>query len=184
MKWEVEQKFPLDDVPATKARLLALGTRFSDPIQQSDRYFNHPSRDFRSTDEALRLRQIGAENFITYKGPKIDQDTKTRRELELPLPPGPQIAQELADLLTVLGFQPVATVRKTRRSGNLTWEGYAVEVALDEVQAVGSYLELEIMADDSTLDGAKTSLQRLSKHLNLGPSERRSYLEMLLERKS
>src|SRR3954463_14585181 len=87
MLWEVEQKFRLADVQAAEAKLAQLGAQFDDSIEQVDRYFNHPACDFSQTDEALRLRQVGAENFITYKGPRVDATTKTRQELELPLPP-------------------------------------------------------------------------------------------------
>jgi adenylate cyclase, class 2 len=181
MQWEVEQKFPLEDVEATRAKLAQLGAAFGEPITQADRYFSHPARHFQKTDEALRLRQVGEENFITYKGPKIDRDTKTRRELELPLPPGSRMAEQFAELLAALGFLTVATVRKTRCPGKLIWDSYDVEIALDEVEEVGSFLELEIAADDSTLDGAKTALKAISVRLGLDRTERRSYLEMLLE---
>jgi adenylate cyclase, class 2 len=181
MKWEVEKKFPLENVATVKARLLELGARFSDPIQQSDRYFSHPVRDFHKTDEALRLRQVGENNFVTYKGPKIDSDTKTRHELELPLSSGPQIAEQFVELFNALGFREVATVQKTRRPGELTWDGHPVELALDEVKGLGSFLELEIPANDQTLEAAKTAINTLSQQLGLGASERRSYLELLME---
>jgi len=184
MQWEVEQKFRLSDVQKVAAKLTELGVRFTEASQQTDRYFNHPARDFAKTDEALRLRQVGEENFITYKGPKIDPDTKTRRELELPLPHGKHIPEQFAELLAALGFRPVAIVQKKRRRGELLWEGHDVEVALDEVEGLGSFVELEITADDLTLDAAKSALKALSRRLGLGPSERRSYLELLLAGKS
>ena len=182
MQWEVEQKFAVTDVAAVKAKLEKLGVRFEQPIQQADRYFNHPARDFGQSDEALRLRQVGNENFITYKGPKIDAATKTRRELELPLPAGADFPAKFAEVLIALSFRPVATVKKTRQKGTFSWEGHSVEAALDEVKSVGSFIELEIAADDSTLDSAKTALKSLASKLDLGQSERRSYLELILER--
>jgi len=181
MQWEVEQKFRLSDGQAAATKLAALGARFSKPLQQADQYFNHPARDFAKSDEALRLRQVGNDNFITYKGPKIDPATKTRRELELPLPQGPHVPSQFAELLEALGFKPVATVHKTRQPGELSWEGQAVHLALDEVDQLGSFLELEIGADDATIEIARKALISLSKELGSGPPERRSYLELLLE---
>ena len=182
MLWEVEQKFPLSDAAAAKAKLAELGAPLTDPIEQTDHYFNHPARDFSQTDEALRLRQVGEDNWITYKGPRIDAVTKTRRELELPLAPGRQMHQQYAALLTALGFRLVGTVRKRRRNASLNWEGHAVDVAVDEVADLGAFLEIEIAADDSQLESAKKSLESLSSRLGLGSSERRSYLELLLNR--
>src|SRR4051812_48696421 len=115
MHYEVEQKFPLTDVSAIEAKLAALGASFQPAIQQIDHYFRHPSRDFATTDEALRLRQAGSDSFITYKGPKIDLTTKTRRELELSLPAGAETIEEFTELLLALGFSLVATVTKQRQ---------------------------------------------------------------------
>src|SRR4029453_19590505 len=79
--WEVELKFPLSDPAEVWARVAGLGVKFGPAVEQVDQYFNHPAREFAVTDEALRLRQVGVENCVTYKGPKIDKSTKTRQEI-------------------------------------------------------------------------------------------------------
>jgi len=182
MLWEVEQKFRITDVKAAEAKLTQLGALFADFVQQTDHYFNHPARDFGQTDEALRLRRVGSENFITYKGPRVDATTKTRQELELPLPPGQQAFDQFASLLKALGFRPVGTVRKQRRKASLAWEDRSVEAASDDVEGLGSFLELEISAEDADLPAAKQSLQSLAQRLEAENSERKSYLELLLEK--
>lgn len=83
--YEVEQKYPLADVPAVEAALARLGATWHRTAAQVDRYFNHPSRDFAVTDEALRLRRTDDTLAITWKGPRLDATAKTRRELELML---------------------------------------------------------------------------------------------------
>ena len=180
MKWEVEQKFHLGDLPRMKAKLTQLGASFAEPIEQIDWYFNHPARDFAKTDEAFRLRQVGEKNYITYKGPKIDQATKTRRELELPLPQGTRIPDDFAQILIALSFRPVAKVKKSRLPGKLVWQGGHVELALDHIDGLGSFMEIEIVADDSDLEGAKERVHSLAMELGLTWPERRSYLELLL----
>lgn len=179
---EVEQKFPLEDPAAIWARLEALGARWQNDQQQIDRYFNHPARDFAQTDEALRIRSIGDENFITYKGPKLDRTTKTRREIELPLAAGNPAAGEFGQLLEALGFRPVAAVHKVRRPGTLAWEGCEVQLAWDRMEGLGQFLELELMADDEGQDRARECLASLARALDLRHSERRSYLELLVSR--
>lgn len=180
MPWEVEQKFRVDDHAAVERILATLGVSFGEALEQVDYYFNHPARDFAVTDEAFRLRQVGDENFVTYKGPKIDAATKTREEIELPLPPGRQIPEQYTRLLRALGFRPVATVQKIRREAAAQWENFEVHIALDDVRGVGRYIELEIAADDDNLAAAKSALASLARHLDLTDSERRSYLELLL----
>ena len=180
MAFEVEQKFRLIDAQATRARLDALGVRWSAQQQQVDRYFNHPARDFARTDEALRIRTIGHDNFVTYKGPKLDATTKTRREIELPLPAGAEAAAQFGELFETLGFKPVAEVHKCRQPGQLAWHDFAVEIAWDQVEGLGPFVELELIAEESGLAPAKACLAALAHELDLQQGERRSYLELLL----
>jgi adenylate cyclase, class 2 len=118
-------------------------------------------------------------NFITYKGPKIDAATKTRREIDLPLPPGEQAAQAWTDLIEALGFTPVGEVRKSRRKARADWQGRSVEISLDEVAGLGVFVELELIAEADGLDAARSCILSLAAALGLEGSERRSYLELL-----
>jgi adenylate cyclase, class 2 len=181
MHYEVEQKFRLPDPAALTAKLTALGAKGAGHCEQADLYFNHPARDFAQTDEALRIRQVDGRTLITYKGPKIDRQTKTRREIELPLGDSATTADDFGELLTALGFVPVAQVRKRRSNYHLSWQGHDVEVSRDEVEGLGDFIELEIQAGDDALDAARQALVELAACLELGGSERRSYLELLVE---
>lgn len=181
MSYEVEQKFPVADLAAVKARLVTLGAKFGPPLSQVDRYFAHPSRSFAKTDEALRIRRIGDENRITYKGPKLDSTTKTRHEIELPLAPGAENLARYTDLLAALGFSVVAEVSKRRTPAELKWQGRTVEAALDDVSGVGTFVELEIVVEEPDLDVARATVMSLAAELSLSRPERRSYLELLLK---
>lgn len=180
MQYEVETKFAVLDLESMRERLLTLGTRFEQAVDQSDLYFAHPARDFARTDEAFRIRRVGERNFVTYKGPKIDSHTKTRKELELQLPEGMDVADDFGQLFAALGFSPVAEVRKRRIVGTFIWQGNLAAAALDEVDRVGTYVELEMTAEEETLEVVRDSLMALAEKLELAGAERRSYLELLL----
>jgi adenylate cyclase class 2 len=182
MTLEVELKFHLTDEAALRAALAPFNVVWHEAIEQVDCYFNHPARDFAQTDEALRLRQVGSENVITYKGPKLDGATKTRCEIELEIAAGDAGLAQFGELLVALGFRRVAEVRKVRTKATFTWQGWPVELALDDVANVGRFAELEIQADDASLPAARQAILELAARLKLTRSERRSYLEMLLER--
>ena len=182
MKYEVELKFPVDNIKVVEDRLRELGGEILAVNVEVDLYYNHPSRDFAKTDEALRIRRVGTVNWITYKGPKIDEATKTRKELELPLADGETVAGDWSKLLETLGFRPVSEVHKRRRKVFVAWQGRTVEVSLDEVDGLGTYVELELMADKNELDRARDCIVALAEKLELGKSERRSYLRLLLEK--
>ena len=190
--YEVELKFPVVDLPALERRLATLAKRFYAPVDQVDRYFNHPCRDFAQTDEALRLRLDGDAVVITWKGPRIDATSKTRREIELPLAagmatggdarqPSARTIAQWTELLEALGFRPVATVAKRRRPAHVHWQGMEVDVALDSVAGVGEFLELELQASEADVPQARSCLESLARELGCWPPERRSYLELLLE---
>jgi adenylate cyclase class 2 len=180
VQWEVELKFAVPAESNLQGTFTEMGIQFGRAFSEVDHYFNHPARDFATTDEALRLRQSGDCNFITYKGPRIDVTTKTRQELELPLPDGTKVIEGFTELLKSLGFHQVAAVCKTRRIAKCVWQGHEVNITWDEVHKMGTYVELEVMADDNGLAAAKQALESLARRLSLGPSERRSYLELLL----
>ena len=180
MTYEVENKFPVASITAIEAKLVALGCQFAEAVTQRDQYFNHPARDFAETDEALRIRSVGQSNCVTYKGPKVDTATKTRREVEPLLGEGSETADQMAAVLVALGFRPVRVVEKSRRTADLVWQGTSVEVALDEVAGLGSFVELEISVEEDQLPAAQANLTSLAEHLEFGTPERRSYLGMLL----
>jgi len=147
--------------------------------RQEDIYFQHPCRDFSKTDEALRIRlkrfNGHFEAFITYKGPKMEPHSKTRKEIEVQVedPKGHE------EILRELGFRRVFTVRKTR-------EKYHVEkgiiLALDEVEGLGKFIEAEALAEDDTeMEKTVERLKNLLREVGVTRFERRSYLELLLE---
>lgn len=181
-RYEVEMKFPLPPGRAPIERLRELGFSPSEPHFEADHYFNHPSRDFRETDEAFRVRESRGGVELTYKGPKLDRLTKTREELEIPLMVEPRTAASACRMFEALGFRPVATVAKRRKRGGVEFQGRKVTVVWDQLEGVGEFLELEIVVEEAQLDAARQTLLALAEHLQLGPSTRASYLELVLAR--
>lgn len=179
---EVEVKYAVADFGPLEAALASRGITPGPARRDADHYFNAPDRDFARTDEAVRVRSIGARNFVTYKGPKIDTATKTRLEIEVPLADGEDVAADFRRLLTHLGYRPVAVVRKSRRVAEFTRDGFDMQVTLDEVDDVGRYAELEVVATEERAGAAKAAVLAVAAELGLTQSERRSYLQLLLEK--
>ena len=178
---EVELKFRCDQTDQLVADLIRLGAQRGGELRQIDQYFNHPQRDFAQTDEAVRIRDSNGQTSLTYKGPLVDRESKTRREIELDLA-GEQACEKLGEWLQAVGFRPVLQVEKTRQAWNLHRGGRDVEIALDLVAGLGQFVELETVADEADLAPARALLQGLATDLGLTQSERRGYLSMLLGR--
>ncbi|MEE9474983.1 MAG: class IV adenylate cyclase [Candidatus Hydrothermarchaeaceae archaeon] len=169
---EIEAKATIENKEEMEQRILDAGGKYIRTETQRDIYFAHPSQDFVKTDEALRIRTAGKEHTLTYKGPKLDELTKTREEVETKL----EDAASMAEILKRLGFTEVAPVIKTRSHYMLG--DYLV--AIDEVDGLGHFIEVEKHADSYRPE----ELVELLKSLGIEESkmERKSYLELLLEK--
>ncbi len=161
--------------PGTLEKILALGAIFLKEENHIDVYFNSSIRDFRSTDEALRIRVKEEGARLTYKGPKLDTETKSRKEMTVKI----DSPERMAEILTSLGFVSSAKVIKRRTKyalGDITF-------ALDDVQGLGLFLEIEAEArGDADLEDQRRKVISLLSQLGLGESIRKSYLELLTEK--
>jgi predicted adenylyl cyclase CyaB len=102
----------------------------------------------------------------------------------LPLGQGADFAAQFAEILTALSFRRVSQVSKERHRYGLTWDEHDFEVALDRVATVGTFAELEVMAENDALPAAEAALASLASRLQLASIERRSYLEMVLQKQA
>jgi len=177
---EIEVKFVLPDATALRSALAARGAPMVEDRTDADHYFNAPDRDFAVTGEAFRIRRIGERNLITWKGPRLQAIAKSREEIEIPFADGDKTAEELCTLLSRLGYRSVAIVRKHRQVYALQVNAADVQVCIDDVENVGSFAEVEIMAEPDARDAAESTLLKLASELGLTQMERRSYLSMLL----
>ncbi len=176
---EVELKLPLgEEEDAVRARIEA---RWGPPqarVRQEDLYFAHPCRDLAARDEAVRIRRSGDRTFLTYKGPKESGRSKARREVELAV----ASFETARAFLEALGFRPVAWIRKER----LLYRAGSVTLALDRVEGLGAFLELETVGPRAHLAVLEAQVRVLARELGLDPErqERRSYLELWLEKEA
>jgi adenylate cyclase, class 2 len=120
----------------------------------------------------IRIKEEGAR--LTYKGPKLDTRTKSRLELTVELDDPTAMQKILAEL----GFRPSGEVRKRRIKYTLG----EVTFALDDVDGLGSFMEIEASAGDDWADEQERVLEILQS-LGQGESIRKSYLELLEEQR-
>jgi adenylate cyclase class 2 len=184
MSFEVEVKYRAADHDQVARQLVEMGAVAGETVDQEDTYLSHPARDFGQTNEAFRIRRLGDENRITYKGPRRPGPTKTREEIEIPFQAGAEPFVRLLQLFENLGFRPVATVRKRRETYRLKIQEHDLEIALDLADSLGAFVEIEAFAaDEADLPSAQASVVALAKLLGLTQVEPRSYLRMVLESK-
>ncbi|MDB2236772.1 class IV adenylate cyclase [Halorubrum ezzemoulense] len=186
--YEVEIKVPAD-LDATRERLREVGAEHVAAKRQRDTYYDAPHREFAETDEALRIRRemplsdgegsaSSADDpaaTITYKGPLLDEASKTRAEHETGVDDG----EALAAALSGLGFEPAATVEKRREF----WAYDGFTVTLDAVTGLDEYVEIErAVESESEVDAAREAAIEALDRLGLDADDqvRTSYLGLLL----
>lgn len=170
---EVETKYWSPGNEKVEKTLQKLGAKKLSEASIEDIYFSHPSRDFGSSDEALRLRKSGSSFEIEYKGPRMrGTSTKAREEISVKV----ENALEAQRILERLGFREFCVVKKTRAS--YAYDKMRVDV--DDVEGLGEFVELEVMTESPEL--SSLLFEQLRKELGLERSEPRTYLELLLER--
>jgi len=178
--FEVELKFPVASLELIRQQLESLEVISSSSSQHSDEYFNHSLLDFAARDIALRFRS-NDRHVLTYKGPNLDKRAKVREEVELEF-----AAEEKAKLVQMfmgMGFHSVAVVNKTRKTIKVNHSQKTIEICLDEVEGVGTFVELELIVEaKSEIESAKGHLESLAIKLGIATEPTTvSYLEMLLK---
>ncbi|MBQ2636045.1 MAG: class IV adenylate cyclase [Methanobrevibacter sp.] len=170
---EVEVKAKINSFKEMEEKLEKLGATKSKEEYQEDIYFQSPIVDFAKTDEALRVRTTNNNIFITYKGPKIDKDSKTRKEVEMNI----ESAEKAKDIFEEIGFKQARTVRKNRQY--YTYENF--EISLDDVEGLSPYMEIEVGMDDGEdYSKAQDEIFKLFEKLGITEGfERTSYMELL-----
>ena len=157
--------------------LYQIGAKYIRTINQTDIYFQHPKKDFKKTDEALRIRQEEKKLILTYKGPKIEGKSKTREELEVHL----DDQAKMQEILQNLGFKAFFPIKKTRKLFSLN----RIKISIDKIEELGTFIELEtkVKTKEEVPEAVKILLEKI-KLLGISENrlERRSYLELLIEK--
>lgn len=171
---EVEIKAPVEDLKEVREVIKGLGGKLKSVEKQLDMYFQHPCRDFKLTDEALRLRRSNSKSYMTYKGPKISPKTKSRVEIEVEI----SDFEKALEILMNLGFKCIGKVNKVRE----IWKLKEVQISLDKVESLGDFIEIEV--ESEKLKEAEEAVYKILNKLNIPASKttRKSYLEMIIEK--
>ncbi len=178
---EVEVKIPVKNIEEIKEKLLQNGFIYQKTVVETDTYFTSDHYDMRKKDKALRIRETKnldtgkMKAQLNCKGPKLDQISMTRKETEIEI----QEPEKMVDVLTELEFYPASKrVKKTR--------GYYIKnqmtAAVDLVENLGSFLELEIIVEkEEDRAAGLDAIYDVMKLLGCEKIEtvRRSYLSML-----
>ncbi len=175
MAREIEVKAKVRDAEALLRKLEELGCKLSEPVLQEDEVFNatgdvssHPAGG-----NVLRIRHTNGKHFFALKRSTANELDCIEKELEV------SEAGIMREIIDLLGFVSAVQVRKMRRKGNYG----EYEICLDEVDGLGTFIEVEKMSDE---DGEKVQaeLAEFLVSLEVDPGNRvlRGYDSMIYEK--
>lgn len=171
MNIEIEAKMRLDDPAAMVCLLEKLKATFRGEIHETNTFFDTEAGRLKTSDQGLRIRverySDGTQNImVTHKGPRAHGQLKSRSETEMAV----HDAKSAADVLVALGFHPVLSFEKRRRSYMLG----DCSVELDTLPHLGDYIEIEGPSEEAVL------AVRDKLGLSEQPMIKASYIAMLL----
>lgn len=147
---EIEVKARLKDKDGVMQKLTALGCVFSEPKTQDDMVWVENKNSFeewKANKVFMRIRiQDGKKVILTAKIPKniAGEGNLVKREHEVIV----DSAEEARSILGMLGLKEAVRTMKTRQTAN---HG-DYEICIDEVEDLGTFIEVEKIADEKDAD--------------------------------
>lgn len=140
---EIEVKARVKDEAGLITKLSELGCVLSEPVEQDDAIYSNLEGNaflkFAPGKNILRIRKAKGKIILALKQPQGNELANIEKELEI------GNAEEMAQILKLLDYPEVVRVVKTRRKTH--FENY--EICIDEVQGLGSFVEVEKMSEEN-----------------------------------
>jgi adenylate cyclase, class 2 len=164
---EVEVKAKLRNKDEVIKKLEALGCKFSKPITQKDTIFALPGTTFPADIGViiLRVRQQNGKYILTLKSRQSTGLDKLEREVTVPDP------KSASDFCEALGYKKHMTFSKIRLKTN--YKGN--EICIDEVEGLGTYIEMEEMTEEGSSEEIQNRLFEFLKTLGINDSDQEHY---------
>lgn len=156
---EIEIKLRAPDLKAVETKLKELGCTISEPKVQEDRNFIHKD-DVGWFEPEIRgwcypRLRIQPNKPITFTVKKPVKNEMDCLEYEFHI----DNADGVEGMMKLFGYIPGVTVKKTRRTS--AYKDYAI--TLDEVDRLGSFIEIERVVEDGDAEKIQEEMFRFAK---------------------
>lgn len=156
---EIEIKLRALNLQLVEQKLLELGCELSDSVTQEDINFIHKddTKWFEVTDGNFLYPRIRKQNDkplkLTVKKPLLNEMDCIEHELEI------NDTDEARAIMEMFGYVEGVTVKKTRKTAK--FEDYTI--TLDEVEELGSFVEIERVVTDGDAQAIQQSMFDFAK---------------------
>lgn len=168
MRKEIEVKAKVIDLKKLEQSLQDLGCVLSDPIRQEDEvyYSVEPKFPFAYAGAGVQIlrirRQDGNKVILTFKESLSGGLDCIEYETEISDP------DEMKKILLMIGYEVIAEVKKIRRKANYG----EYEICLDEVDELGSFIEVEQITEEEDSDTIQNELFEFLMKLGVAKEDR------------
>ena len=166
---EIEIKAKVINEEDILSKLQDLGCELSEPVTQEDVVFAQKVgslEEFLTNSVFLRIResQKGIVFTLKYNPDRQGEPDAMPVEHEVTV----DSRAELEAIFKLLGFQPMVTVKKTRRSGHYkNWE-----ICVDEVEELGTFIEVEQMAEhEEDIEPVRDAIMEFLRSLGINEGD-------------
>ncbi len=176
---EVERKFRLDD-SKKQGVLSMLENKTPQDFHQIDKVFlfqNNSFKNFKRGQPVIRIRSSNGVITLTYKRALNEGGDMLEHEVKV------DSVDVTQAIVLELGYLLATDIEKKRQEFSFD----NATVSLDEVVGLGTFLEIEIMADDEQkIDDAQKKVMEIAEKFGLGEAEivTKKYDQLMEEKRS
>lgn len=176
---EIEVKYRLDDIDQLVKRLEKLGCKMSAIQYQKDTVYVSDLKHVNSEAGSIFLRVRKNNDKVELNAKKHEKMMQSRKEVEFEV----SSYEDANHFLELIGFEKWVEVMKKRV--HTTYEN--CNVCIDEVDSLGSFVELEYVVGDLEDDqNILEKIERIAKKLGIDTTEEvhQYYDEMIAQKEA
>ncbi len=146
MSYEIEVKAKIDNPRLLRKKIKEVGGKFIEKHKEINHIFDSKHKKI-YPKLTLRIRKIGKNAILTFKGPKKKSKMKIREEIEI----GTEDYKNLKKIFERLGFFQIFRYDKFRE----VYKVRGIEVTIDKLAKIGYFCEIEGKTQKKILEVAK-----------------------------
>lgn len=160
---EIELKFKVNDKEKLFSKLKNLNCEIKEPLYQNDTIYVNNLDNTESVEGSIWLRVRKENDKVELNLKKQSKQLEESKEIEFEV----NSYEKANDFLETLGYKKWVVVNKTRFFAK--YKKY--NLCIDEVERLGSFIEIEILIDDNDKNDYINELLNIAKELELSEED-------------
>ena len=144
---ELESSYKINNFTSLLKKITEKGYKYNYHVIECDTYYTDKDYEFIKDRVCLRTRKTNNNKLeLTFK-PKTDDTTEKYGKKEFNISLDVRDYDDIDFVLNKLGYKKYVSFKKDREVYSKIEKGFEHNIMLDEIDGVGKYIELEIIAN-------------------------------------